>query len=56
MPFAHDGKGEDDELEVLPDGLLLKIRDVHLDHFLKLNPTAPVDLPQTRQPWSARKP
>src|SRR6266699_5185094 len=34
---------------------MLKVGDVHLDHFLEADLTTPINLPRASQPWLSRK-
>src|SRR5258708_32009660 len=42
---------EKNKLDILSERLLLKIGNIHLNHFLEGNSTAPIDLPGTGQSW-----
>lgn len=55
MSRDHNTGGKQNEFQILPDGLLLKINNIHLNHFLKAYPAASVDLPRACQPRLSRE-
>src|SRR5579884_2762196 len=52
-PRNHDAGSQRNESEVLPEGLLLKILNIHLNHFLERYFASSIDLPCPGETWLA---